>query len=126
MLSLVAALTFYAVYAYVINGSVDVTSSAATGSSNEAVVPQSVNFHFTRQCNYKCGFCFHTAKTSHLLDIEEAKRGLKLLKDAGYISVFCLSASVYLKTRSTHVFLTKFCEKIRHIRTVCPYVSATR
>ena len=45
--------------------------------------PESVNFHFTRVCNYSCGFCFHTAKTSFLLPIEEAKRGLKMLADAG-------------------------------------------
>ena len=45
--------------------------------------PVSVNYHFTRQCNYQCGFCFHTAKTSFVLPIDEAKRGLKLLKDAG-------------------------------------------
>lgn len=45
--------------------------------------PSSVNYHFTRQCNYKCGFCFHTAKTSFVLPLDEAKRGLKLLKEAG-------------------------------------------
>lgn len=45
--------------------------------------PVSVNYHFTRKCNYQCGFCFHTAKTSFLLPIEEAKRGLRLLKAAG-------------------------------------------
>lgn len=45
--------------------------------------PLSVNYHFTRQCNYQCGFCFHTAKTSFVLPIEEAKRGLLLLKEAG-------------------------------------------
>ncbi|XP_073529074.1 S-adenosylmethionine-dependent nucleotide dehydratase RSAD2 [Phyllobates terribilis] len=47
------------------------------------VKPLSVNYHFTRQCNYKCGFCFHTAKTSFVLPIEEAKKGLSMLKDAG-------------------------------------------
>ena len=47
------------------------------------IVPRSVNYHFTRQCNYKCGFCFHTAKTSFVLPIEEAKQGLKMLKEAG-------------------------------------------
>lgn len=47
------------------------------------VVPKSVNYHFTRQCNYQCGFCFHTAKTSFVLPLAEAKRGLKLLKEAG-------------------------------------------
>jgi hypothetical protein len=45
--------------------------------------PQSVNYHFTRQCNYQCGFCFHTAKTSFVLPIDEAKRGLKMLCEAG-------------------------------------------
>lgn len=45
--------------------------------------PESVNYHFTRQCNYQCGFCFHTAKTSFVLPLEEAKRGLRMLKDAG-------------------------------------------
>lgn len=46
-------------------------------------IPTSVNYHFTRKCNYKCGFCFHTAKTSFVLPLEEAKRGLKLLKESG-------------------------------------------
>ena len=48
-------------------------------------VPLSVNYHFTRQCNYQCGFCFHTAKTSFVLPIDEAKRGLKMLKEAGTV-----------------------------------------
>lgn len=49
----------------------------------EVTTPSSVNYHFTRQCNYKCGFCFHTAKTSFVLPVDEAKRGLRLLKEAG-------------------------------------------
>lgn len=49
----------------------------------QSTIPVSVNYHFTRQCNYKCGFCFHTAKTSFVLPLEEAKRGLLLLKQAG-------------------------------------------
>jgi len=49
----------------------------------KGTVPLSVNYHFTRQCNYQCGFCFHTAKTSFVLPIDEAKRGLKMLKEAG-------------------------------------------
>lgn len=52
-------------------------------AEHSATVPTSVNYHFTRKCNYKCGFCFHTAKTSFVLPLEEAKRGLELLKDAG-------------------------------------------
>lgn len=47
------------------------------------IIPLSVNFHFTRKCNYECKFCFHTEKTSHLTELDEAKRGLQLLASAG-------------------------------------------
>lgn len=57
--------------------------SLADGKVEDATVPTSVNYHFTRKCNYKCGFCFHTAKTSFVLPLEEAKRGLKLLQESG-------------------------------------------
>lgn len=49
----------------------------------ETAAPISVNYHFTRECNKTCGFCFHTATTSYILPIEEAKRGLALLASAG-------------------------------------------
>ncbi len=45
--------------------------------------PLSVNYHFTRQCNYQCGFCFHTALTSYMMPLDDAKRGLALLARAG-------------------------------------------
>jgi radical S-adenosyl methionine domain-containing protein 2 len=45
--------------------------------------PISVNYHFSRKCNYACFFCFHTAKTSARLRLDDAKRGLRLLRDAG-------------------------------------------
>lgn len=59
------------------------TLLVADGKVDNVAVPTSVNYHFTRKCNYKCGFCFHTAKTSFVLPLEEAKRGLKLLKESG-------------------------------------------
>ena len=46
-------------------------------------LPISVNYHFTRTCNFECGFCFHTAKTSYMLPLQDAKRGIKMLKDCG-------------------------------------------
>lgn len=55
------------------------------GTVRDAATPTSVNYHFTRKCNYKCGFCFHTAKTSFVLPLEEAERGLKLLKESGTV-----------------------------------------
>lgn len=42
-----------------------------------------VNFHFTRQCNYSCGFCFHTAKTSHVEPLDRLYLILKSLRDHG-------------------------------------------
>uniref|UniRef100_A0AAQ5ZJY2 S-adenosylmethionine-dependent nucleotide dehydratase RSAD2 n=1 Tax=Amphiprion ocellaris TaxID=80972 RepID=A0AAQ5ZJY2_AMPOC len=75
-------------------GSVSVLPAAAAAAAaadsklnqskdRDATTPTSVNYHFTRKCNYKCGFCFHTAKTSFVLPLEEAQRGLKLLKESG-------------------------------------------
>ena len=52
-------------------------------NNSESKKPISVNYHFTRLCNYKCGFCFHTQKTSYTLPLEKAIYGLKLLKEAG-------------------------------------------
>lgn len=43
----------------------------------------SVNYHFTREYNYNCGFCFHTQKSKKILPLEEAIHGLKILKEYG-------------------------------------------
>ena len=43
----------------------------------------SVNYHISRQCNYHCKFCFHTRTNSNVLSLEKAKKGLKLLQQAG-------------------------------------------
>lgn len=45
-------------------------------------MPVSVNYHFNRKCNYEYSFCFHTEKTSFVLD-DKRKLGLILLKKAG-------------------------------------------
>jgi len=50
--------------------------------------PTSVNWHYTRECNYSCKFCFHTAKTSFFLPktipgMQESKHCLMMLRDAG-------------------------------------------
>ena len=82
---------FYRFYEVICSGwlyLLSVASYAFDGdrfSKNQRSVnyPTSVNYHFTRKCNYKCGFCFHTAKTSFVLPIDEAKRGLCMLKKSG-------------------------------------------
>lgn len=86
--ALTAGLLFlYVLVGYALSSKKNFTSSTNGTTSSTAgtpsTVPVSVNYHFTRQCNYQCGFCFHTAKTSFVLPIEEAKRGLQMLKDNG-------------------------------------------
>ncbi|XP_026933610.1 S-adenosylmethionine-dependent nucleotide dehydratase RSAD2 isoform X2 [Acinonyx jubatus] len=63
---------------------------------DQPTTPTSVNYHFTRRCNYKCGFCFHTAKTSFVLPLDEAKRGLRLLQEAGeYLDILAISCDSF-------------------------------
>ncbi|KAM5165534.1 S-adenosylmethionine-dependent nucleotide dehydratase RSAD2 [Mantella aurantiaca] len=78
----------------------------------ERVIPTSVNYHFTRQCNYKCGFCFHTAKTSFVLPVEEAKKGLSMLKDAGMEKINFSGGEPFLQDRGNFVGkLVEYCKK---------------
>lgn len=46
-------------------------------------IPISVNYHFTRQCNYGCGFCFHTAKTSYIAPLADVQTALRKLAKMG-------------------------------------------
>ncbi|TRY86237.1 hypothetical protein DNTS_026409 [Danionella cerebrum] len=63
-------------------------------------------------CNYKCGFCFHTAKTSFVLPIEEAKRGLQLLKDAGMEKINFSGGEPFLQQRGVFLGeLVRFCKE---------------
>lgn len=58
----------------------DCSNNANTNTDSS---PKIMNCVMTRFCNYSCKFCFHTAITSFVLPIEEAKRGLAKLKEAG-------------------------------------------
>ena len=66
-------------------------------------VPLSVNYHFTRRCNYQCGFCFHTAKTSFVLPQEQQMYGLKLLAKAGMRKVNFSGGEPFLEDRGDRV-----------------------
>lgn len=47
------------------------------------IIPVSVNYHFTRKCNYTCGFCFHTAKTSYVAPLNDIRIALRKLMVKG-------------------------------------------
>ncbi|KAL7988036.1 hypothetical protein Chor_006955 [Crotalus horridus] len=87
-------------------------SAAPEPGAPRPPVPLSVNYHFTRQCNYKCGFCFHTAKTSFVLPLQEAKRGLRLLKEAGMEKINFSGGEPFLHERGEFVGkLVQFCKE---------------
>nr|AGC96537.1 inflammatory response protein 6 [Sus scrofa]UWI70519.1 radical S-adenosyl methionine domain containing 2 [Sus scrofa] len=84
----------------------------AQEDSHLPTTPTSVNYHFTRQCNYKCGFCFHTAKTSFVLPLEEAKRGLWLLKEAGMEKINFSGGEPFIHDRGEYLGkLVRFCKE---------------
>jgi hypothetical protein len=59
------------------------TALRAVPTAKPLLVPISVNYFPHRQCNYSCQFCFHTTKNLDILPMDEAKRGLRMLADAG-------------------------------------------
>ncbi|XP_063228182.1 S-adenosylmethionine-dependent nucleotide dehydratase RSAD2-like isoform X1 [Bacillus rossius redtenbacheri] len=72
----------------------------------------SVNYHFTRQCNYECGFCFHTAKTSFVMPLEEAKEGLRLLKEEGMEKINFSGGEPFLPDRGRYLgSLVQYCKE---------------
>ncbi|KAA0711318.1 Radical S-adenosyl methionine domain-containing protein 2 [Triplophysa tibetana] len=80
-------------------------------SDSQLTTPSSVNYHFTRQCNYKCGFCFHTAKTSFVLPIDEAKKGLLLLKQAGMEKINFSGGEPFVHQKGDFLgLLVKYCK----------------
>ncbi|XP_068237762.1 S-adenosylmethionine-dependent nucleotide dehydratase RSAD2-like [Palaemon carinicauda] len=88
-------------------------------NGSKRTVPTSVNYHFTRQCNYKCGFCFHTAKTSFVLPLEEAKRGLRMLRDAGMEKVNFSGGEPFLQDRGRYVGeMVRYCKRELHLPSV--------
>ncbi|XP_061897564.1 S-adenosylmethionine-dependent nucleotide dehydratase RSAD2 [Entelurus aequoreus] len=88
------------------------TETGVSKRSPNAVTPTSVNYHYTRKCNYKCGFCFHTAKTSFVLPLEEAKRGLKLLRDSGMEKINFSGGEPFLHEKGDYLGkLVQYCKQ---------------
>jgi len=71
---------------------------------------ESVNFHFTRQCNYDCAFCFHTAKTSHVEHFEKIQTTLRLLKKAGMLKINFAGGEPFLKQKLLSQ-MCRFCKE---------------
>ncbi|GLB38710.1 putative radical SAM superfamily protein [Lyophyllum shimeji] len=63
------------------------------------IIPLSVNYFPHRKCNYACKFCFHTDKSSKTVPLDEAKRGLKLLAEAGMKKINISGGEPFLNPR---------------------------
>jgi radical S-adenosyl methionine domain-containing protein 2 len=79
-------------------------------NSTPSKKPVSVNWFPNRRCNYECHFCFHTNKNEFILPLEDAKRGLRMLADAGMKKINISGGEPFLQPRYIgEVF--KFCKE---------------
>lgn len=74
------------------------------------MIPISVNFFFTRVCNYSCVFCFHTNKNATLLPLRDMKLGLTLLNQAGMRKINFTGGEPFLFADSILGPLSEFCK----------------
>ncbi|EEP78528.1 hypothetical protein UREG_03374 [Uncinocarpus reesii 1704] len=85
--------------------------------NKKSALPVSVNYHFSRQCNKSCGFCFHTATTSFKLDDERAKVGLTRLKVAGMRKINFAGGEPFLYPKFLGT-LVEFCKEQLRLESV--------
>ncbi|KZV93434.1 radical SAM enzyme [Exidia glandulosa HHB12029] len=78
------------------------------------VVPVSVNYFPHRKCNYSCAFCFHTAKNMDILPLDEAKRALTLLRDAGMRKLNISGGEPFLQPKFIGEIF-RFCKEELHL-----------
>ncbi|KAK4034022.1 hypothetical protein C8A01DRAFT_49488 [Parachaetomium inaequale] len=80
-------------------------------------VPVSVNYHFTRRCNKACGFCFHTATTSHIEDLPRQKAALRLLAEAGMRKINFAGGEPFLYPKVLGAMID-YCKTDLHLESV--------
>jgi len=59
-----------------------VTEAAVVTAPSIGKIP-AINFHFTRQCNYHCKFCFHTKKSKYMLPMKDQLSILQQFRQFG-------------------------------------------
>lgn len=76
--------------------------------------PISVNYFPHRKCNYSCAFCFHTQKSMDILPLDDAKRALRLLREAGMQKLNISGGEPFLQpTFIGEIF--RFCKEELHL-----------
>lgn len=93
------------------------TMDPANNPTHGPDAPVSVNYFPSRQCNYTCGFCFHTETSSNMLPIEKAKEGLRLLKEAGMCKLNIAGGEPFLHPRFLSRIL-QYCKEELHVDSI--------
>jgi len=76
---------------------------AAQQQEDKLTTGLSINYHFTRMCNYTCGFCFHTQKTRDNLPLDRALEGLAMLRKNGCEKINFSGGEPFLIKKGTYV-----------------------
>ncbi|KAI3391254.1 hypothetical protein diail_7655, partial [Diaporthe ilicicola] len=79
--------------------------------------PVSVNYFPSRECNYACGFCFHTNTSGYILPLDEAKRGLRLLKEAGMRKLNIAGGEPFLHPKFLGQLL-RYCKEVLELESI--------
>lgn len=98
----------------------DSLSSVETNSSpieTKEGIPVAVNYHFSRKCNYSCGFCFHTYTNDFNLTLTDAKKGLKLLHEAGMRKINFAGGEPFLFPKQLGE-MVEFCKRDLRVESV--------
>lgn len=77
---------------------------------NIAATPVSVNYFLSRDCNYHCSYCFHTPTTSFILDLDDAKRGMFLLRNSGMRKITFTGGEPFLHAYTRLGPLAEYCK----------------
>jgi radical S-adenosyl methionine domain-containing protein 2 len=109
--------TFIFLYAYINLYSGRISFQLPLLGRKRAKVPISVNYHFTRRCNKSCGFCFHTATTSHIEDLPRQKAALKLLAQAGMRKINFAGGEPFLYPNQLGA-MVDYCKRELHLESV--------
>lgn len=102
---------------YILALLVVIAASLLLYHSHHQKCPVAVNYHFTRRCNKTCGFCFHTATTSHMEQPDQAKQGLMLLKRAGMRKINFAGGEPFLYSKFLGEMID-FCKESLHLESV--------
>ena len=87
-------------------------------SNVQLVKPVSVNYFFSRVCNFSCGFCFHTPKSEFILSLSEAKSGLANLQSSGMLKINFSGGEPFLYADRFLGPMVKFCKQDLQLESV--------